>query len=100
MAEYTNLLSQFNTVMTIFNSIDSDENEKHHKAKFVPVVFYILCTLASFILAIDYFQNVKGFSKYTMIFLAVVFNIPFLLFYSIVYVHNKGQKPGLANAVQ
>lgn len=93
MTTYTNLISQFNTVFPLFNNSllnnnnlhnedNQNNNEKQDKAKFVPVIFYILCSIASFMLALDNFKTIKGIAKYLLIFMAILFNIPFILFYS------------------
>jgi hypothetical protein len=87
MTSYTNLISQFNTILPLFNSSllkekNNENDESYDKAKFVPIVFYILCSIASFMLALHYFKNMSGIAKYLLIFMAVLFNIPFILFYS------------------
>jgi hypothetical protein len=87
MAEYTNLLSQLNTFIALFNNVnDTDDDEKKHKAKFVPIVFYGMCSLCALLLAISYFRETKRFYKYPLILLAAIFNIPFILFFSIMEV--------------
>ena len=86
MAEYTNLLSQFNTIVNLFNNVsETDDDENKRKAKFVPVVFYILCSFCAFLLALSYFRESRSFGKYPLILMATIFNVPFILFFSIMH---------------
>lgn len=97
MVEYTNLLSQFNTIVNLFNNVSEvDNDEGKRKAKFVPVIFYGLCSLAAFLLALSYFRETKGFTKYPMIFVATIFNIPFILFFAVMHLQSKGPKSSSA----
>jgi hypothetical protein len=96
MLEYTNLYSQITKTQEILKDIEKvDLNEKEQKAKFVPVILYILCFVSAIILAINYFDTVEGPLKYVFIALAGFFNIPFILFYAVWYVQLKHEKPGL-----
>ena len=86
MAEYTNLLSQFNTIVNLFNNVsESDDDESKRRAKYVPFVFYILCSICAIILAISFFRESKGIGKYLSILMATIFNVPFILFFSIMH---------------
>lgn len=98
MLEYTNLYSQITKSQEILKDIENvNLNDKEQKAKFVPVVLYILCFISAIILAINYFDTVEGPAKYAFIALAGFFNIPFILFYSVWYVQLKNNKPGLSS---
>jgi hypothetical protein len=97
MTEYTNLLSQFNTIVNLFNNVnEADDDEGKRKAKFIPVVFYALCSLSAFLLALSYFRESKGFGKYPLILMATIFNIPFILFFSIMHLR---KSPSLVNTI-
>jgi len=93
MAQYTNLLSQFNTIVSLFNNIsEADDDEQKRKARFVPVIFYALCSIAALLLALSYFRETKGFTKYPMILAATIFNIPFILFFAVTHFQKSGKQ--------
>lgn len=100
MLEYTNLGSQILKTIDIVNSSKNITDDKEKKAKFLPVVLYIMMFVSAALISYNYFENVEGFAKWVLIALACIFNGPFLLYYAIWYVQlNKG-KPGRITKIE
>jgi hypothetical protein len=84
MLNCLDLYSQLNTTYESFN------NNLDDKAKEISIGYSVLslfCFIIALIIAVKYFENVQGIKKYLFIALAAFFNIPFLIFYSIMVVH-------------
>ena len=84
MLNCLDLYSQLNTTYESFN------NNLDDKAKEISIGYSVLslfCFIIALIIAVKYFENVQGIKKYLFIVLATFFNIPFLIFYSIMAVH-------------
>lgn len=84
MLNCLDLYSQLNTTYESFN------NNLDDKSKEISIGYSILslfCFIIALIIAVKYFENVQGIKKYLFIVLAGFFNIPFLIFYSIMVVH-------------
>jgi hypothetical protein len=70
------------------------ENIKQRKAKFVAPAVYVLCTIVAMILAYHYFEGVESaWLRFGAVILAGIFNIPFLVFYSVWHVALKNNAP-------
>ena len=97
MLEYTNLVSQAIKSYDIINSVKDMNDAKEKKAKFVPIVMYILCFISAVLIAHNYFENFEGFQKWALIALAGMFNIPFLFYYALWHIQLNNKKPGELN---
>jgi hypothetical protein len=89
MLEYTNAVSQVLKTIELFNNDDKSKNPKVRTAKFLPGVVFLLCFVSAIIIANNYFDNRLGFSKYVLIVLAAIFNVPFLFYYALWHIQFK-----------
>jgi hypothetical protein len=94
MLTYTNILTQ---CAKSIDSIVSHVNTNKRKVKYIHIIAYILCIITAVLVANNYFEKVNGLKKNLLLILAGIFNIPFLFYYAVWYLHLNNPKPGFIN---